>query len=226
MPQANSTFSMPRATSPLASSSTLPCSRVTAAASSSRLASSSSRSRKSRLARRVREEEPHSWTRRPPGRRPRHPLLPARPERPRPSAPLWPGRRPAPSDRIRRPSLPASSARCARLEFGLRRVKERADIRGSYGGLGSGVTSPPPRRSGCQPMRRCNSATVVPQASPLGSIMSLWPTPSQSEGLERCLHVPSLGCGPIWLHRRRHDVVRRAVHEPLGYCPIGRLVHR
>ncbi len=60
MPQANSTFSMPRATSPLASSSTLPCSRVTAAASSSRLASSSSRSRKSRPARRVSDDEPHS----------------------------------------------------------------------------------------------------------------------------------------------------------------------
>ena len=60
MPQANSTFSMPRATSPRASSSTLPCSRVTAAASSSRLASSSSRSRNSRLARRVSDEERHS----------------------------------------------------------------------------------------------------------------------------------------------------------------------
>ena len=59
-PQANSTFSIPRATSPLASSSTLPCSRVTAAASSSRLALSSSRSAKSRPARRVSEDEPHS----------------------------------------------------------------------------------------------------------------------------------------------------------------------
>ncbi len=57
MPHANSTFSMPRATSPRASSSTLPCSRVTAAASSSRLASSSSRRRNREPVRRVNEEE-------------------------------------------------------------------------------------------------------------------------------------------------------------------------
>ena len=60
MPHANSTFSMPRATSPRASSNTFPCSRVTAAASSSRLASSSSRSRNRRPVRRVRDEAPHS----------------------------------------------------------------------------------------------------------------------------------------------------------------------
>ena len=60
MPHANSTFSMPRATSPRASSNTFPCSRVTAAASSSRLASSSSRSRNRKPVRRVRDEAPHS----------------------------------------------------------------------------------------------------------------------------------------------------------------------
>ncbi len=60
MPQANSTFSIPRATSPFASSSTFPCSRVTAAASSSRLVSSSSRNRNSRPARRVNDEDRHS----------------------------------------------------------------------------------------------------------------------------------------------------------------------
>src|SRR6266478_2136634 len=47
MPQANSTTSMPRVTSPLASDSTLPCSSVTMRANSSACLSSSSRKRKS-----------------------------------------------------------------------------------------------------------------------------------------------------------------------------------
>ncbi len=59
-PQANSTFSMPRATSPRASSRTLPCSRVTAAARSSRFESRISRSLNSNVARFVSEEAPHS----------------------------------------------------------------------------------------------------------------------------------------------------------------------
>ena len=55
MPQANSTTSWPRAISPSASESTLPCSAVMSAASSSRRASSSSRNAKITWVRRVSE---------------------------------------------------------------------------------------------------------------------------------------------------------------------------
>ena len=60
MPQANSTFSIPRATSPAASSSTLPCSLVTMAASSERLASRSWRKRNMTPARVVSDDAPQS----------------------------------------------------------------------------------------------------------------------------------------------------------------------
>ena len=60
MPQANSTLSRPRATSPCASDATLPCSRVTMAASSSRSACSSSRSRNSIPARRPDGDSPQA----------------------------------------------------------------------------------------------------------------------------------------------------------------------
>ena len=55
MPQANSTTSWPRATSPRASDSTLPCSAVMSSASSPARASSSSRNRNSTRARRASE---------------------------------------------------------------------------------------------------------------------------------------------------------------------------
>ena len=60
MPQANSTFSMPRATSPLASLSTLPCSAVMSAASAPRCPSSSSRRRNRVAARALNEVAAHS----------------------------------------------------------------------------------------------------------------------------------------------------------------------
>ena len=60
MPQANSTFSRPRATSPRASDSTLPCSAVTSDAISLRLASTSSRRRNITSARRDRPVARHS----------------------------------------------------------------------------------------------------------------------------------------------------------------------
>ncbi len=60
MPHANSTHSMPRATSPSASDRTLPCSPVTSAARSPRWASSSSRRRNSRVARRLNGDAPQS----------------------------------------------------------------------------------------------------------------------------------------------------------------------
>ena len=53
MPQANSTTSMPRATSPLASASVLPCSAESCAASALRSRCSSSRKRNSTCARRA-----------------------------------------------------------------------------------------------------------------------------------------------------------------------------
>ena len=62
MPQANSTFSSPRATSPAASLSTLPCSAVISAARSSRWRSTRSRSRNRAAARWLREVAAHSGT--------------------------------------------------------------------------------------------------------------------------------------------------------------------
>ena len=60
MPQANSTTSSPRETSPFASSSTLPCSEETIRASSSTFAFSSSRKANMTLARRLSEASDHS----------------------------------------------------------------------------------------------------------------------------------------------------------------------
>src|SRR6478735_8553325 len=60
MPHANSTQSSPRATSPRASSSTLPCSAVISAARSSRRASTSSRRRNIATLRRLSDESRHS----------------------------------------------------------------------------------------------------------------------------------------------------------------------
>jgi len=60
IPQANSTTSSPRSTSPFASSSTLPCSEETIRASSSTLRSSSSRKANMTLARRLREASDQS----------------------------------------------------------------------------------------------------------------------------------------------------------------------
>ena len=60
-PQANSTTSSPRVTSPRASSSTLPCSRVISAASSSLWEATSSRKRNITWARLVSEAAPHSF---------------------------------------------------------------------------------------------------------------------------------------------------------------------
>jgi len=60
MPQANSTTSRPRVTSPSASESTLPCSAVIAAATSSLRASSSSRKRNSTRERTDSEVRPHA----------------------------------------------------------------------------------------------------------------------------------------------------------------------
>ena len=60
MPQANSTTSRPRATSPSASESTLPCSAVMIAASSCLRALSSSRKAKTTCVRRVRDAFRHS----------------------------------------------------------------------------------------------------------------------------------------------------------------------
>ena len=59
-PQANSTFSRPRATSPAASLSTLPCSAVTAAARSGAAWATRSRKRKSTAALELSEPAPHS----------------------------------------------------------------------------------------------------------------------------------------------------------------------
>ncbi len=57
MPQANSTTSSPRATSPSASEVTLPCSELISPASSARCAMISSRNAKSTLVRLARETE-------------------------------------------------------------------------------------------------------------------------------------------------------------------------
>jgi hypothetical protein len=61
MPQANSTFSSPRATSPRASDSTLPCSAVRWAAISLRLASTSSRKWNMTSDRRLSDVARQSW---------------------------------------------------------------------------------------------------------------------------------------------------------------------
>ena len=61
MPQANSTTSWPRVTSPSASESTLPCSAVMIAASSSLRSLSSSRKANMIRARLVSDVRPHSW---------------------------------------------------------------------------------------------------------------------------------------------------------------------
>ena len=60
MPQANSTTSCPREISPSASESTLPCSAVMSAASSSLRALSSSRNAKSTWVRRASDVRPHA----------------------------------------------------------------------------------------------------------------------------------------------------------------------
>ena len=60
MPHANSTTSWPRAISPRASESTLPCSEVMISASSPRREFSSSRNANSTCVRRAREVRPHS----------------------------------------------------------------------------------------------------------------------------------------------------------------------
>ena len=93
MPQANSITSIPRATSPRASSSTLPCSAVISRARSSRWRSASSRK-----AKRIRERAVSDVSRqavqaapRPPRPRPRRRRRPGRPGGLR----RWPGRRPA-----------------------------------------------------------------------------------------------------------------------------------
>ena len=61
MPHANSTTSWPRAISPVASESTLPCSEVMISASSPRREFSSSRNANSTCVRRASEVRPHSW---------------------------------------------------------------------------------------------------------------------------------------------------------------------
>ena len=105
MPQANSTTSRPRLTSPLASETTLPCSSETIPASSSRC-------RSMRLA--EGEHDPGPADQRRPRaslRRPWPPRPRRRPRRPAPASatsgllrPRWPGCRPAPCGSTRRSS--------------------------------------------------------------------------------------------------------------------------